>query len=434
MTVNDVIHISAEAVHQLAGQKLRVITRLDPEAGGAVLPPDAQRRLFLELVTKAAESQRNSGVLCIATERVELSGPHLWDWPDAPSGDYVMISITAFRTYENHSAGAHEAQPDFEISNVLKMVRSSGGQLKITTERARYTTLQLLLPGSGGAASLATASSKPRSNCGSETILLAGPHPEVRAHLRAFLLQHGYAVLEAVNGKHAEIICGHFGSNIDLVLLHNDTATEGCQTLDWFQPLPNVPVITLRVEPTTSTRDDTSTGMHPLPRIPCGSERLLHKIRVVLKASRPTKTILIVDDDESTRRAVAELLEEAGYEVSEAANGKEALRSLARRKTQLVLTELVMPEADGLQLIQQLRKSDPEVRVIAMSGASRAETYLSVARILGARATLQKPLPAEQLLQTVPSSSQRPITRLVFACPRISLARMSHGLSFSGKQ
>lgn len=113
------------------------------------------------------------------------------------------------------------------------------------------------------------------------------------------------------------------------------------------------------------------------------------------------KTVLIVDNDESTRRTVANVLKEAGYDVLEAVNGRGALHALAEREAQLVITELVLPEMDGMQLLTQLRKLHPEVKLIAMSGASRAVTYLSVARHLGASRVLRKPFEMDELLQAV---------------------------------
>jgi DNA-binding NtrC family response regulator len=135
-------------------------------------------------------------------------------------------------------------------------------------------------------------------------------------------------------------------------------------------------------------------------RQPDGSILTAANLRV---AGQPqlAQRILIVDDDESMRRMIAEVLSAAGYAVSEASTGKQALRLLTEQDIQLVLTELVMPETEGLQLIQQMHKAEPDVRVIAMSGSPRAATYLSVARALGARAALHKPLPVDQLLQTI---------------------------------
>ena len=262
----------------------------------------------------------------------------------------------------------------------------------------------MLLPKDEDSPSSAIAFSKEgRSDSISETILLGGPYPEVRAHLRALLVRHDYAVLEAVNDEHAEMLCADFGPKINLVVLHSETVPTDSRFVGWLGLLPDIPVITLPVYLATSTRNHAraSTTVDALFRIPCTSEGLLHKIDVVLEASRSRKTVLIVDDDDSMRRILAELLEAAGYEASHAANGKEALQSLARRKAQVVLTELVMPGADGLELIQQLRQFNPEVRLVAMSGASRTETCFSVARLLGARAVLEKPFQVERLLQTV---------------------------------
>lgn len=110
---------------------------------------------------------------------------------------------------------------------------------------------------------------------------------------------------------------------------------------------------------------------------------------------------MVVDSDESTRRLAADALEAVGYKVLQAANGKEAHRLVLAGKTHLVVTELVMPESDGLELIRQLRKSEPDIKLVAMSGSSRADTYLAVARVLGADAAIHKPLQMQQFLHTI---------------------------------
>jgi CheY-like chemotaxis protein len=109
--------------------------------------------------------------------------------------------------------------------------------------------------------------------------------------------------------------------------------------------------------------------------------------------------ILIVDDDEMDRVLLSQALHRAGHEPLFAPNGKAALRIWKRNPADLVVTDIAMPELDGLELIEALRLEDPWVRVIAISGVS-ADKLQSAERI-GAVATLVKPVDAGELLSAI---------------------------------
>lgn len=111
-------------------------------------------------------------------------------------------------------------------------------------------------------------------------------------------------------------------------------------------------------------------------------------------------SILVVDDDPGIRKVVRAMLEMAGYNVSVATNGKEAVAALLEGPFQIVLTDLVMPEQEGIETIKQIRRDYPEIKVIAMSGAFGGD-YLRIAGYLGAHATLTKPLRMAEVLQAV---------------------------------
>ncbi|MBN9662399.1 MAG: response regulator [Acidobacteria bacterium] len=110
--------------------------------------------------------------------------------------------------------------------------------------------------------------------------------------------------------------------------------------------------------------------------------------------------ILVVDDDAAVREVVASMLRTAGYEVSLAANGREALSSLQREQFRVIITDLVMPEQEGIETIKLIRRDYPDVRVIAMSGAFGGD-YLRIAGYLGAHGTLAKPLQLATVLKAV---------------------------------
>ena len=102
--------------------------------------------------------------------------------------------------------------------------------------------------------------------------------------------------------------------------------------------------------------------------------------------------ILLVDDDDLSRGAVHKMLERAGYSVQSTGHGSEAIARYKTEPADLVITDLIMPDTDGLEIIQELRRTHPAVRVLAISGGGRvdAEEYLSVARKFGAIGVLPK--------------------------------------------
>jgi two-component system response regulator (stage 0 sporulation protein F) len=111
--------------------------------------------------------------------------------------------------------------------------------------------------------------------------------------------------------------------------------------------------------------------------------------------------ILVIDDHEPVRTLLRTVLEKAGHEVTEAPNGRLGLEIYRERPADVVITDLRMPEMNGLDLILELTRAFLNVKVIAMSEAQDAEPALSAAKLLGARHTLQKPFSMDELLRIV---------------------------------
>lgn len=113
--------------------------------------------------------------------------------------------------------------------------------------------------------------------------------------------------------------------------------------------------------------------------------------------------ILVVDDDEQFRRMLREMLERAGHEVHDAANGVVALELDREHQSDLVVIDLVMPEKEGLETILDLRRRRPDVKIIAISGGGRSNpnANLAAAKKLGARSTLTKPFTRNDVLLAI---------------------------------
>jgi CheY-like chemotaxis protein len=102
------------------------------------------------------------------------------------------------------------------------------------------------------------------------------------------------------------------------------------------------------------------------------------------------------------RQLVAQLLRTAGYEVVEATDGKDGIRQYRHAPFDLVVTDLLMPEKDGLEVLIELRSTSPDLKIITISGANAyGNSPLNTSRLLGADRTIQKPFNDEQLLQAV---------------------------------
>jgi CheY-like chemotaxis protein len=116
------------------------------------------------------------------------------------------------------------------------------------------------------------------------------------------------------------------------------------------------------------------------------------------------RRVLLVDDEEAVAKGFARALEAAGYETEHAGNGLEALRALERSRFDAMVTDVFMPERDGLEAIREVRRLYPEMGIVAVSGGfgtTDVAVWLKVARALGARCVLKKPVSNADLLQAV---------------------------------
>lgn len=111
--------------------------------------------------------------------------------------------------------------------------------------------------------------------------------------------------------------------------------------------------------------------------------------------------ILVIDDSGLVRSWIRRVLAEAGYEVLVAGNGKEGLQTLRQAPVDAVITDIYMPEQDGFEVLREIRGARSGVKCIAITARASDLNMFRVASALGASATLQKPFPAELLLETV---------------------------------
>jgi CheY-like chemotaxis protein len=113
--------------------------------------------------------------------------------------------------------------------------------------------------------------------------------------------------------------------------------------------------------------------------------------------------ILVIDDDDQVRSMLRQMLERAGHEVLDARDGSDGLRLFRSQGADIVITDIVMPEKEGIETIRELVHEEPGVKIIAMSGGGRIgpSAYLEVAQQIGAQRTLVKPVERSEILRCI---------------------------------
>lgn len=121
--------------------------------------------------------------------------------------------------------------------------------------------------------------------------------------------------------------------------------------------------------------------------------------------------VLVVDDVEAIRQAMAIVLENEGHEVVQASDGLDGMRRLREESVDLLITDVLMPGADGIEVIKAVRQHAPKLKVIAMSGGGNqlpAGFSLKMAQAFGAKAVLYKPFENAELVEMVRSVLAEP--------------------------
>lgn len=114
-------------------------------------------------------------------------------------------------------------------------------------------------------------------------------------------------------------------------------------------------------------------------------------------------TVLVIDDEELVRFTIREILEAEGYEVIEAANGQKGVEAFQNNHVDLIITDIIMPEKEGVETIIEIKRENPAIKILAISGGGRTRNmdFLKLADEFGADKTMAKPFSTEDLINAV---------------------------------
>jgi hypothetical protein len=376
--------------------------------------PHQLEQVILNLAVNARDAMPEGGRLLIETAKVELDESYVRSHPEARAGWYVMLAVS------DNGIGMDEAtrqlifEPFFTtkeagkgtglgLSMVQGIIAQSGGHIEVDSELGQGTTFKIYLPALAEEAADTEMPTTVPALGGQETVLVVEDRAEVRNYAVEVLKMYGYHVIPAENGGEALLLCEREHHQIHLVLtdaaMPNLSGWELAQRLEKLRTGIKVLFMSGYTDDVIPHHGALDKGVHFISK-PFSPEQLAGKVRAVLDPQRPAARILLADDEAAVRGFLRAVLEQGGYEVIEAADGEQALEQVRAGQVDLLITDLVMPVLEGLETIQALRRDDPGVGVIAISGAFGSQ-YLKTAQLLGADAVLSKPVSPELLLSSV---------------------------------
>jgi CheY-like chemotaxis protein len=271
----------------------------------------------------------------------------------------------------------------------------------VDSEKNKGTSVKVYLPQAEGNAAAPHSERSAARQAGTETIILVEDNAEVRRFAAAVLERVGFAVLTAGSGPEAVAVAASHSGPIDLlltdVILPGANGREIAERLKADRPGLAVLFISGYAQNVIATEGVIQEGVDFLQK-PFNTAALCTRVREVLQKHNQAIRVLLVDDDAAILGLLKQMLENSGYSVETAANGKLAMSAFERQPADVVICDLVMPEWEGLETIRRLREVDPAVRIIAMSGYFAGQ-FLHTAQLLGADATLLKPVSGPELLR-----------------------------------
>ncbi|MEK6418342.1 MAG: PAS domain S-box protein [Burkholderia gladioli] len=437
------------------GDAVEIETVVEPELWFAMLDPHQFENAVLNLAVNAREAMPDGGKLTLELSNETLDDGYVAAEPDVPPGQYVMLAVTDNGVGMSRDVQARAFEPFFStkpegigtglgLSMAYGFVKQSGGHIRIYSEVGYGTTVKAYFPRTAEALVEPPGAAPEMPQQGSETVLVVEDDLSVQSTVIDTLTGLGYHVLKA-NDAHQALAVIASGVRIDL--LFTDVVMPGPLGSPEMARLAKRQVPTLKVLFTSGyTRNAIVHGGRLDPGVellskPYSRQQLAAKLRRVLsagavsdiddvdaEAAEPAEVaeaaapvgaiavepafdvaahaafdaaaanrVMVVDDDIDSLEATAMLLEMRSLTVLKASHPRKALKLLEAEPCGVLLTDLALPDMDGMELARQAADLYPGIGVIFASGhaVSRMQSFDF------AWTALQKPFDADQLFGAV---------------------------------
>lgn len=405
--VNRLVEDIAPMVQRLIGEDVELISNC--EANPAIIKADQSQieQVLMNLAVNARDAMPGGGRLTIRTATVKLTERDATRYGPAP-GVYVVMSVTDTGCGMDPSIVPRIFEPFFTtkesgkgtglgLSTVYGIVQQSGGAIHVQTKPGRGATFNIHLPLSLDESLTEASIRLVTPSSAAATILLVEDDPMVRGLTTTALRREGYEVLEASNDAEALSHCREFNGPIHMVLsdivMPGASGPETVIRLKSMRPGMKTLFMSGYIGDTLSWHGIRESEIAFLDK-PFTPAALTQKVAEVLGSP---STVIVADDDESVLRFVTKTLEMAGFRTLPASNGVEVIKLLGETPCELLVTDLIMPHKDGVDLAIEVQRAFPNLPIIAISGAGSLKAISFAAKLRNV-APLEKPFTSEQLL------------------------------------
>ena len=388
---------------------------------------------LLNLAINARDAMGGHGKLTIEVGNALLDADYAARHAEVDPGQYVMIAVADTgrgippdmieRVFEPSFATKPEGQgTGLGLSMVYDFVKQSGGHIKIYSELSQGTTVRIYLPRALQLEDVETNVETGPATGGTETVLVVEDDEDVRGTVVDMLSELGYRVLQA---KEAQSALAIIETGVPIDLLFTDVVMPGPLRGPELARKAQERLPTIAVLFTSGLTENAFVhagrldhGVELLSK-PYTRETLARKIRSVLRHQeqpsvaqsssrdsqrRAASHILVIDDDHDLCFMMEAMLRAEGYKVSVANDGEQGINLQRKQPASLLITDIFMPNKEGVETIRDFREEFPNVPIIAMSGGGRPRSRaggLFTAKELGAEIILQKPFGVNDLLRSV---------------------------------
>ncbi|MET3858778.1 PAS domain-containing protein [Rhizobium sp. OAE497] len=416
-----------DMIRRAIGEAVEVETVVGGGLWNTFIDPTQIENALLNLAINARDAMEGRGKLTIELSNAHLDDAYARSHDEVTPGQYVMMAVTDTgsgmppeiieKVFEPFfSTKAEGKGSGLGLSMVYGFVKQSGGHVKIYSEVGHGTTIKLYLPRAMEAEDVEVAVDNGPIVGGTETVLVVEDDAQVRETVIAMLTDLGYRTLKAVDASSALTV---IDSGIPIDILFTDVVMPGTLKSPELarkakERLPNIAVlftsgytensivhggkldagVELLSKPYTrealarkfrhvlanqaQRKDQKSTGLPPEPLPQLDTPVTSAKSAAAVTAEHVARiTVLLVEDDALIRINTAEMLQDAGLIVVEAGSAEEAKAALQTMKVDILMTDLNLPGASGLELAAEARALNPSTTIVFATGdptAVRGET------------------------------------------------------------